>query len=212
MLNAIIDTVKDRLQGLTYVDKFGGLAMPITKLSTDEMGFGKKLTFPISASVEGRSCWETGKYSDLVPDSNRKSVFYFEQLRALSIGNMQDRSMIGLSTSVRLVGWLNLPKLGHTDNLFVASEISLHLINLLRGEHEGQAGTSLENATIEMRFLGQPAKSADLFRAYTYDNQLFGLLLHPYDYFALDFDVLVNIPRGCISEFVAASPVDCLMF
>lgn len=211
MLHAVLDIVKDRFVGQPYVDRFGGLAIPIRKVVFDNMGLSKTVVFPVSCGAESKACWENGKYGDLVPDSNRKSVFYFEQLREFRpTGN--DRQTLEMSSEFRLVGWLNLPKLGHVDDCMISSKVSLSIIELLTGIHDAPVGSEFENANIDVRFVSQPQKSADLFRQYTYGNDLFALLLYPYDYFALDFSVKLSLPRGCISDFVPNSPVDCVDF
>ena len=108
MTGALAAILRTYLQGLPFVDRLAGVVRTVTITGED----GKRKAFPVACNVTNADC-TAGRYQDLVPDSSRKSVMYFEDggtvLTGLLKGDPQFRS------TIRLIGWLNLKKMGLTD-------------------------------------------------------------------------------------------------
>ena len=108
---------------------------------------------------------------------------------------------------VRLVGWLNLQKLGIENEYNVAERIAFQLAGDIEGTYQLSAPLSKAMATITP--IGIQPKSANIFDRYTYDNES-GFLLYPFDFFAFDFEVLLSLKLDCIDEITISSPIACI--
>jgi hypothetical protein len=207
MISTIITELKTKILTLGLTERFGGLVQPVTQ-DLD----GNRFTFPISCDVSGKECFETGKYADLVPNSSYKSVLYFEQ-----IGDMGQPEYVGpkrnalkWSATLRLVGWLNLDKLGETD-CAVTDQVVYTIIDKVL-ENNGQysiTNAAFTNATMNVRMDRIVKKSPDIFRNYTY-SEFVGNLVYPFDYFAVDFDVDLIVPKSCIIAYTPSTPIACI--
>lgn len=200
MIYEIGEILKTELINEVYVDKIAGIVM--VALDTDaEKSTPKR--FPISCDVEGKDCIEQGKYSDLVPNSNKKSVIYFEDISGVSrIGNTGAR--IDFDARPRIVVWLNKTKLGKTD-CSIAPIIVANIIKKLEGIKRRNTGQFI-NMNVEV--VNEVPKTPEIFSRYTY-NQYQQFLLYPYEYFALTLKVTFSINPNCINDFVLGDVDNC---
>ena len=209
MIRTIIDQIKTAITSKPYVERFGGVVMPVTRFDEVDEGMVLRQTFPISPQVTGLQCWEQGRYHDLVPNDQYKSIFYFEELDGMQTNSRRKVKdhMVEHRGRVRLVGWMNLQKLGIENEYNVAERIAFQLAGDIEGTYQLSAPLSKAMATIVP--IGIQPKSSNIFDRYTYDNES-GFLLYPFDFFAFDFEVLLSLKLDCIDEITISSPIACI--
>ena len=138
MIQSAINAILPKLQELDFVGNVSGLVIPISKITPicddqgNEIGSVKD-TFPVACSMTADDCFKQGKYELLVPDSRRDSIFYFEQLTGAKLVDIGVKgNALKFQANVRLVGWLNLRKLGIED-CGKSGYFSLQTLCALRG-------------------------------------------------------------------------------
>ena len=209
MIFAAIDLLTTDIEALGWVERYGRLTTPVRIIDhqdreTEEQTF---VIFPVSCNVTAADCLETDtRYYPLVPDSTKKSIAYWEQQGGFSFTNENDGFLTG-SAVARFVAWLNISELGKTDCTITADIIG-PLLNTLDVTKTPTSGV-FTNGQIKFKVIEQVEKSADIFSAYTYDNQETGYLLFPYDYFALDVEISLKIDKNCFSAFTTESAITC---
>lgn len=199
MLTHLLKPIGTILLAKDYVGKYGGLVRTVkdSRPSSLREGFVDAI-YPVSADVDSEDCWNNNRYKDLVPDGSKKSVFYIEDIDGLQFVGQAPISPRGSALAfkgrVRLVGWLNLPKLGVT-----ASEMSgligmdlLKSIDNKRGKVVSPFPTKEIKYTVE-RF---DSKNINPFAKYTYSTNE-ALLFYPYDFVSLVIVVEAIVDKSC---------------
>ena len=207
MIQEVINTIKANITALPFVERFGGLVQVMEKYDQGEADQPKVSRYPVSFNVTARDCWEKGLYLHLVPNSNYKSVFYFEELEGLSLVR-DDKNETTFRGTVRLVAWLNFVKLGWTDYPRTGA-VSFECLSALSGKYQPTSGI-LDGAAIKITALGQARKSPDIFADYTYGSETIKFLMYPYDYFALDFNISLTINKNCAPVNIPDEDLSCL--
>lgn len=195
---AIAEIIKGLVVNLPFVERIAGLVKVATKVETTDAGTVKKL-FPVACNVTNADCM-SGKYKPLVPDSNTKSVLYFEDFGSQSLG--VEKGYWHFRSTVRLVCWLNLQKLG-VNNCEFSSMAATKIIATL------PIGYMNYGNIIKARIvaISEPEKSSAIFSRYTYNEEQLQYLLYPYDYFALNITLEYQV-RDCL-DLGIASPINC---
>ena len=209
MINSIIGELKDKLTALSWVERYGGLVQSVNKVEViGEQQQRVIKTFPVSSTTSGKECWEGGKYQALVPNSNYSSVVYFEQMNPLTSIEISGikKGIQSLRARVRLVAWMNLPKLGFSD--LRTDLAAMQLITAVNGVY--QPTGDLSNIRGKFEFLEMPERSAAIFSRYTYGDEVQNLLLYPYDYFALDFYLTILVNLNCNYTLTPSTPINCI--
>lgn len=220
MLKTAIDTLDTVIQSLGYINRYGGLVIPITEAieigqDAQEQPIFDYRTYPVTAKMDGIACFEQGKYSDLIPRDIYSSLAYFEQQSSLQrITSDASYDTVSFAGSVRMVVWLNIPKLninntGATD-LTISQWLAPHLTSKIEGTKP--ISDAVLTGYVDFEFSGMPIKSHELFGKYSYGNsrELSYMLLYPYDFFAIDFDVKITFNKSCVNDLVVGAPVDCI--
>lgn len=143
--------------------------------------------------------------NDLVPDDNKKSVFYFEDLGGSPFQGKENGNNLIFVSRLRLVGWLNLARLGKTD-CSITSKVVAHLITRI------ESTTQINHSPftrLKIQVEGQMPKDPNIFSKYTYADEKVQFLLYPYDYFAINFKVTYSINKNCVPEFNTGIKIDC---
>lgn len=203
MIVEIGNILKGRIQDAPYVDRIAGIVMTMSEQIPTENGtFVKK--FPASCDVDGVDCDEaTSRYKDLIPNTSKKSVIYFEDISGVKFLR-QERNNLIFEARPRLVVWLNMKKLGKTD-CSISSLVSADLIRRL-------LANSINTATfnrVKIDVLGEPVKSNGIFSRYTFKEEEIQYLMYPYDYFALDLKVEFAVNENCIDAFTVGIEDEC---
>lgn len=204
MTTDLAEALRELIEPLPFVDKISGLVKAVV-ISEDIDGVKKRKSFPVACNVAAKDCTNKSKLNDLCPDSSKKSVIYFEenggaQLIGFEKGDFKYRA------NLRLVGWLNLSKLGVSSCSWSAIAV-LHVMNVLPFGFFNITGKPYTRCKIEG--ISEVEKSASIFSKYTYDEAVNQYLLHPYDYFALNIVIEYVVPRSCIADLALADPINC---
>lgn len=176
----------------------------------------QKFVFPVSCDVDGTACWEQGRYFELLPNDLYRAVIYFEQLTDVRFEGYKDekRRIMIYRTNIRLVGWLNLKKLGSTDCTLTA-RVVLGIIKALtvnQGEFSRNSGRfvvtdeAYTNAVVEVEPVAQVRQDKSLFSRYTLKETN---LLYPWDYFAIELACVLYVGRECFDAVEAGTEIVC---
>ena len=195
MNEGIANIIRDRIVELPFVDKISGLVRTLAYTDSNDKGKVRK-SYPISCDVCFDDCMKDGKKKlyDLIPDSSKRSVIYFEDNGVRSVGaqgNLQN-----FESSLRLVGWLNMAKLGRNDCSITPAVIAsiLAAVPVTYLNSNPLVRVKIDPGTIE-------PKTPAIFSRYTYDETVTQYLLHPYDYFAINFVTKFSVARACVEDF-----------
>lgn len=217
MIHIIAEPIKTAISAMTlFTDgtdtRIAGVVTPVTKKDKD----GNKFTFPASCDVDGKACYEQGRYFDLLPNDLYRAVIYFEQrtdVRFTGYKPPKDKVMI-YETDLRLVGWINAKKLGSTD-CSITSRIVLEIIKTLtttQGELEKTSGrltvadAAFINAVVDVLPVSQVRQDQSIFSRYTLKETV---LLYPWDYFAIDLRCALYVGRECFDAVTAGEEIVC---
>ena len=203
MLYKITDILKGQIESksLSYIDVLAGL--------TDVDHVNKQVSSnSLIQKIYPTYCGLTdgcdGKQLlPLIPDKKLKSLFYFEDLRGITVVNT-DRGFVNYTGYVRLIAWLN-PKLLGSNDCSITAPIMTEIISIL----QSKTFNSGDFAKIRTRILNIPTKSETLFSKYKYSPNFIDILDKPYDYFALDIAIDFSIHTSCITKFTANTPIEC---
>lgn len=189
----LANILKAQIEGLPFIERLGGLVRTLT-ISEDVEGTKKRKTFPIDCSVSADDCVR-GKYQDLIPNDAKRSVLYFEEIGPVQdIGRNRENYMF--RSQLRLVGWLNLKKMGFTDCTWSGKAVLQILSRLPR-----KPFNSGDLLRIKITSVAEVEKqAANIFGKYTYDEAINQYLLYPFDYFALNISTDFEVNPACIDE------------
>ena len=191
MNNKIANILKGYIETLDWTDKISGLVQ--TANVTEKSGDNKiTKSYPIACDLTEDSCVK-GHYQDLIPDSKKRSVVYFEDKGC--VFDKQVRNRLYYKSSLRLVCWLNLKLLeedpcGTDDHCTVSGCYVMDVIKIL--PHIAFSSGGFYGMFINS--ISQAERSVDIFSKYTYHEESTQYLLYPYDFFALDIEITFAVP------------------
>lgn len=187
--NIVLDAIKD----LNWVDKYAGLVRPVTIVQPTPTGTIRKV-FPVSCSINETQC-KPGDYQELIPNTNYKSVVYFEDGGVTVTG--RDARFVDCRSTLSLIAWLNGKKLGN-DGCDLSSIAVLNIIKALTPYFSNFNSGSF--AKIKIAAVSEDPKNANIFTRYSYDESTTQYLMYPFDYFRLNLSVVFSVPLGCIDD------------
>jgi hypothetical protein len=198
----LADYLKGFIEPLPFADRVAGLVQPLTIVNEGPDNKPIKKTYPIACGVTAKDCLNNGKYQHLLPDDRLKSLFYFEDLGIQSEG--KENGGFKFTAKLRLVGWMNLKKLGKTDCSYSALAIASILNAFPTGYQNNTPYTR-----IQVEVTGQEPKLPAIFSKYSLDEEKTQFLLYPFDYFALQIAVSYVIPKSCLSALTVDNELSC---
>ena len=133
----------------------------------------------------------TENYEIYFPDSRYKSVIFFEDNGVRLV--TQDRFKTDFVASLRLVCWFNKKKINPSVTRF---DLIQNLNNLIVDE---QVNTTDFNR-LYVEFKGEAEHSEGIYSKYDLDVAMYQYMMHPYELFALDYDVNFTVTKICIDE------------
>ena len=210
MLQAIIEAIKSKITGLSYVERFGGLVKVAEQVNEGENGELIVKRFPVVHSISDIDCWSRSRYLDLVPNDKRASIYYFEDVSGLRFVNSEQReTILNFKGMIRLVAWLNLGKLGiDADSHPLATDyFILDAIKVLTSKYQPTSG-ALYNAAIKVTPYGIPRRGREIFDKYTYDKYI-PLTMYPYDAFAIEFEIDLTVNKNCFTPPTIGAEITC---
>lgn len=196
MINDIANILKTQIEGLTWIEIIEGIVKP---LKYTQKG-GKEVTIPAVINATPTLC-QQGKYLDLVPNSKKKSIIYFED-QGFDETDSFTCHYLRYSAMLRLISWVNLKLINQTYNSTTLLEQSIiKAINY-------QLANSNPYVKITARLEKMIQKGADLFGDYNYKEVQSQFITYPYDAFGMDWKVEFSIHKSCILD-VILDPAIC---
>lgn len=208
MVSQALSLVADTFRDLPWVDKYSGLTRTARRQTVDRDNKRSTQSFPVTIECSADDCWNKSRYKDLVPDSSRKSIVYWEQTGDLPITPL-NRKFLSAQTSLRLYCWFNLLALGKDDcdfkSLVFAELVRVFYrkkINLEENEFK------ISNLKLVPLRLNSFDKSLTHFAKYTYGD-LEALFVYPYDFCTIDFELSFTMPVNCFPEIAIGDEIIC---
>lgn len=169
---------------LDWVDKASGLVRAVRTSSST----GQTKVFPAAANVSPD--YDPQVMTDMVPDSTKYSVLYFEDQ---GINYRNAGRFVECTSRVRMVVWLNGSKLRFTSSQAVKSiqQIVQSLPTNYSVDDFGQIKITVE----------EEPKSAAIFSQYSYNEEQTQYLFYPNDYFSLLITTRFNVSRSCFDDY-----------
>lgn len=191
MNQAIANIIKEYIDELTFVDKIAGLVSTQYMTVTGEDGAKVTKSYPVACCNTAEDC-KAGAYNDLTPNSDYKTVLYFED-GGVSLLETTGRFK-KMRSRLRLVCWINVAKMNgdpcYTDIPCTAStNIIIEIIRALPDFPINYAPFM----QVKFDVLNQLVRSNSIFSQYTYNEKQTQYLMSPYDYFALDIETTFSI-------------------
>jgi hypothetical protein len=184
-------------QGYEFIDKIGGLIRPISFDARNSENANDTITLPVSCDYSPETCNQE-QLTEFVPDESYLSVIYFEG-NAINYRDLNSKYYEG-NTNLRLVCWLNMPKLGTIE-----CNSSIDIIQQIISEiPKTLTIANMINVRIST---GAIEKNNSIFSAYTYDEKATQYLMPPFDYFAININVQFWLARACAPLFMKGEPV-----
>ena len=214
MLHESIELLREDITQLPYVQRYGGLVIKAKRVELLENGMKIECTYPVACGVSFIDCFSgPTKYLDMIPNSNYTSIFYWEVLKWPTI-NLSKQGLKGnlkqFDAQVRLVGWLNLAKLGMLDQCSIAGQISSNLCDVIDGAYQFE-NSPFHAGGFQISFARLIGKEPDiLFGEYSYSEAVKKCLLGPYEFFGMDFNMAIRINPKCVDQFTVGTPVECI--
>jgi hypothetical protein len=210
MTFTIAETLKNKILPLGFCERFGGIAVPFEIYTANN----KLVRVPVTFGVDGQACYESGKLFDLSPNDAYRSVMFFEDQTGSTVVT-QGKTHFSFSGTFRLLGWLNLAKLGHEEGgYFTDLVVGTIVKTLLSGDRStvltiDDFGGTLEGAVVQVETVSIPRKDRSLFSRYTAAEwqQAF---VYPFDFFAIDIQARITVGRNCFTEADATDPITCI--
>lgn len=217
IIQYIIDTlVSPKVEVLPFVERYGGVATDIeftTNAQSTQKQF-KKL--PVSSNVTDVDCNNVTLYQELVPNSSKKSVIYWELTQPMQlvgktpvVNKFNQQRYRG---TARLIVWMNLDKLGFAE---VApqkrNDGKIHTLpSLMKAiSFEGKMGTGIyANDNVSILVQRVVTDKNLIFGKYDYSKDI-NYYAYPYDYFALDVTFTLDTCLANPYAFPVGAEIAC---
>lgn len=202
MIDVIGGIVINEIKDLPFIDKYAGVVKVLRFRDKTANGNSVIKSFPADCRTTLEEC-ESGRYKDLTPDDDKKSVTYLEDTGLRIVG--REGNYLMFEATYDLVSWLNLPKLGFTD----CSYSGIAILGILKKLPPRPFNSGVYHL-IDIQFVTQRPKSSNPFAKYSYDETVTQHLMYPYDYFVLALRVTFRVDMRCITISALTPPVDCV--
>lgn len=197
MNKEIASIVKDKIKDLPFIDKIAGMVKTIETTEKTEVPKPNVIRFPASVDVQQLPPLKQWEYADLVPNSAKKSIFYFEN-RGNKIGTVNGRG-VEMESTIRLIGWMNSKFPVGSDALAISS-----ILKRLAGLQPFNSGLFTRIRITPTAILDQEDK---LFSKYTYDEKILQFLMLPFHAFGIDLTVNYILAANCLPELDESEPI-----
>ena len=208
MINEIIDSLRDSILSLPFIDKYGGLVRIVKKAYTNEQGVYYK-TFPVTCESDINDSKDEGKLKALMPNSDYKSLAYFESAGSLKVTHMsyKGKDVVKVSAPVDFICWLNLPKFGISE--CHSSVFHLHIINFFsRKIKKSCSSESFSWVDLSFNINGFASRDEKIFSKYSYGDMM-ALTVYPFDFFKVNLEIVFYVDPKCVDDYVFRAPIDC---
>jgi hypothetical protein len=205
MISQLCAKLKDRivLANLPFLETVAGVAKAVTYIENDfETGKPKTKTIPVACD---HNIDVTGPQErDLVPDSSKKGILYFEENGAEKLREYGPGTEY--VANVTCVCWYNRELI--TGGTY--DKVQTHFIQLLRTAIGGefQPFNTYPFTRVMVNLQGIAPQDASVFSRYTYDETERQYLMAPYEHFALRLQIKFTVGRDCLLH-LESSPTNC---
>lgn len=195
---------------LPFVDRYSGIVRTLERKQDSFDGKGGDVKkYPVSCDVTSRDCENQAIIENLIPNDDKKSVVYWEELSPMTnLGETNSKNYYQkrFRGTARLVVWLNLAKLGETCTSYIEAyaELERVITKKLRvpsGIYQGsRVSIEPKNDVLQDKNI--------VFGKYTY-NSFVNYYLYPFDFFAIDvqFEIEYCLNKGAT---IPSNPaIDC---
>lgn len=199
MIRKIVEQLMPYLQGLNFADTVAGCVttLSVNRPIKDNKVINKK--FPVYLN-ENKTICDNSDYIDLVPNSDKKSIMYFEE-NGITSQQIND-NLVEVTANVKLIGWFNLKAIN--GNLLDCELLKLNILKVIPGDIPNVSPYSF----IRINFTGDDPKTVNIFSKYTYNEEEKQYLIYPYDYCALNFEILFYLGKMCVED-ITLNPIIC---
>jgi hypothetical protein len=197
MNKELATVLKNKLVNLPYMDLVAGMVQTVEEIKyngEDKITVVSRNRFPVSVDVV-RGPQFTGREIDLIPNSSRKSITYFEDYGS-TINSTRD-GLTEFTSTLRLVCWLNKKLLVGDDYAEITGYCIASIIPRLVTANPENIGVFTGLKTKALRI---PIQSAELFSRYTYDENIRQYLRPPFEAFAIDLSCNYKVSSNCITQ------------
>lgn len=219
MIDLVANTLLQNIQALPFIDRYGGVVRPVAhRVETDEGVFVTKY-YPIGNIKNGEFCGESGQTNIVEPNDQFKSVSYIEQVGGSTI--QIDPALYNakqkfwrFTERFRFVCWLRFSQFTSdaegTTPYVSTTRFEAEVMNALTGDYTIEAadneGISGEMSVSPIRVI--ESNPRDVFGKYDYQEKEWAFV-HPYGFFAVEFETEIIVPSGCIAAMETGIPVNC---
>lgn len=211
MTGSIVKTIEQFVTSQPFVERYGGLVRIVeAKRKIGNSDSYRIIRYPITCNAATDRCSSVGYQSDIVPNSMFRSIVYFEQIgevKPIGITGPKD-AVYEFSGSLRLVCWLNLPKLGIMGCNKASEFAACFLRSGLIKSHFLQE--PYNSAVVEIGLPTVVERDTKTFSKYSYPTQIFQNIGGPFDWFHMDFPFKVRLGKNCIECPVAGDEIKCI--
>ncbi len=213
MIRLVMESIKPYIEAVPWVDRYGGLAYPMTAIMPGPDGQSIEKTFPFSDYVNAKDCHEeSDRYFYLTPDDSKISIVYFEQagdttFSVLNRGIARLRGVLLGQQNFRLVAWVNLDRLG-TELQSDSSYLAAQLWKAVDGVRVDRLHPDLHLPVTNLKWsiTSQVQKSMAIFSNYSYGDR-HAFLMYPFDFFAFNVQCQFWVQKNCIESYEPSEPV-----
>ena len=192
MIDTIIDSLASSIKSsLSWSESCYGLVTTMETADKDN----KQIRFPVYLLKNGESCI-TGEYVNLIPDSTKRSVIYFE-LDSNKITNTSDNGFLEMEANVTLVCWFNYKLI---DEDLRSSDILF--ADLIASIPKRLSSDKTVLVTID----NSETNDGNVFSKYDYKTGM-QYFKYPYGYFTVGLNILYRVFPKCVT--VNNNPSDC---
>lgn len=194
MNKELATVLRAKLAGLPFVDLLAGMAQTVTQADPNQDENAPAVItkrFPVTYDATGTTdC--IGQEVPLIPDSNRKSIIYFEDFGITVTG--RTHGIVGYSSNLRLICWLNRANLVGSHYTEVSGRCMASIVDALVTKNPENVSMFTRLAVNVARI---PPQDAALFGKYTYET-VRQYLRPPFEFFGVDLTATYQAPASCL--------------
>ena len=195
MVNLIVDKILLSLATLPFKDRMVGIVKPAS--IQDSKGAVK--TIPVAFNTDPDTCSQS-TLIDLVPDSKKTSIIYFED-RGTTVREYSGEAVY-MTANFNLVCWFNYKKIVY--NYINTSLIALNIIKLL----PTKMGNIFPLMGVFLTVTGEEPNDGSIFSKYSYIEAESQYITYPYGYVALNLSADFAVRPECIQD-ITVDPATC---
>ena len=205
MTNDLGDIIIYKLQSLPWFDKYTSVVKILSYQSKNKQGNNVIKKMPVSCQTTAEDC-TSGRYIDLCPNSDKKSVVFLKDKGTRFVSRNGDK--YSWRSSLDLVVWLNLPKLGYEGCSYSGIAIT-GVLSKLPSVPFQITGSIYQRVSINLD--GQLPNTSNPFAEYSFPEEITQYLMYPYEAFTLPISVDFMTNRACLDVPYIPQQLDCII-